>query len=589
MPSVYVTDPGGANRLLPLVHIMEVDSTNTACMSRLRDDAAGAFAPTASPGGSDAWCALWTDKQTAGRGRQGRVWHSQPGASLCLSVGRRLPTGQQAHPALTVALGAAVVRVLGQLGCAAMLKWPNDIVLALDDTHQSSGAAPLAGGGGGGREEANNPAPVRFGKLGGILCEASSAGAGAQTLLVAGVGINLKPFDLASEMATTETARADAGSANALPRVSLQDSGVTVAASSDTHSSVQSLALALAQALTDILAIASDGSALSAWCEQAGELDAWKGRALCVHERGGIVLEGVSEGVAPDGQYRLRTDQGPTLLSIGELSLRLPRSQAAGVLLIDIGNTRLKWCVADADGNFLTEPGHVSSHAHSDAVEADHLFTRIADTIGRLRIEKICDVTSIRLARVGPQQWLALFSEFAQVQSLGLQVIQSTGCHGPLRNAYDEPAQLGVDRFLGALAVAHSFSGRAAVIVSAGTATTVDAVDAEGCFRGGYILPGPQMMATSLHQNTAQLPQVGPQWALFPQNTPQAIASGIVQAQAGAVRGMLSALHGQSGEEPLLVLTGGARQWLRPVFESAREREWLVLEGLSVWGRYTGS
>lgn len=550
IPSVYVTDPAGANRLLSLVHIGQVDSTNTACMNHMREPH------------NAGWYALWTDNQTAGRGRQGRSWQSRPGASLCLSVGRLMPAGVHAHPSLTVALGAALVAVLQRHGCHARLKWPNDIVL-------------------------------NGGKLGGILCEASSSGAGGASALVAGVGINLKHFETAPDEPASAAAAMLATAASALPKAFLQDAGLDLKA--------DALALELAQSMTDILSVCHDAQALSAWCVQAAQHDAWRGLPLCVHERGQVVLEGVSAGVAPDGQYLLKTADGIRTLSVGELSLRRALPQAS--LLVDIGNTRLKWCVADADGNFITEVEHVSSHVHDDPAQLASLFARMravhvaghdpgnttghaggdaAETDDAMR----SPFSSIRVARVGPHGWLTHFEAFAASLHIPLHVVESVRQHGPLQNLYAQPSQLGVDRFLGALAVAHSFSGRSAVIVSAGTATTIDAVDAQGHFLGGYILPGPQMMATALHRNTAQLPQVQADWAVFPRTTEEAIASGIVQAQAGAVRGMLSAVRQISeaaAHEPVLVLTGGAREWLRPAFEGATEREYLVLEGLARW------
>lgn len=237
------------------------------------------------------WVLLWTDEQTAGRGRQGRVWQSRPGDSLCLSVGHRLLPGQQAQPALTVALGAAIANVLDRFQCPVRLKWPNDILLA-------------------------------GGKLGGILCEASSGVSPAvnpqgtaTTLLVAGVGINLKPFGLSSDPPTPYGGASQANGPRVLQPASLLQAGVSVSASQ--------LAGALAQAMVDVLQVADDAAALAQWCERAAALDAWRGQAIEIHQPGQPMSHALADGIEPDGTYRVRLADGTSsLLVTGELSIR---------------------------------------------------------------------------------------------------------------------------------------------------------------------------------------------------------------------------------------------------------------------------
>lgn len=262
---MYVSDPGGANRVLPLPYRAPVDSTNTACARHLRE----------SP--LDDWCLLWTDEQTAGRGRSGRTWDSRPGDSLCLSVARRFPPGAFPHPSLSVAIGAALVLSLRRLGCEAAVKWPNDILLN-------------------GR------------KLGGVLCEAISSSGDGATLLVAGVGINLRPFERLPAQSIPSAAPAP------LAMASLSESGLDMQAAD--------LAGLLAQAMADVLSTAETPANLSAWCSQAAGLDAWRGQAISVLDRGQVLDAGTALGIEPDGQYRIATAAGDRVLAVGELSLR---------------------------------------------------------------------------------------------------------------------------------------------------------------------------------------------------------------------------------------------------------------------------
>lgn len=273
--------------------------------------------------------------------------------------------------------------------------------------------------------------------------------------------------------------------------------------------------------------------------------------------------------------------------------------QASSRLLVDIGNSRLKWCsvrsgldkprslaqtvMSDAFAA-LSDVRSVSSKACSGPDSGPDVHALLSEMTQRIeQLSATAPVASLVIARVGPPEWLAVFESFAQQHGVRLQIVNSLAQHGRLRSAYDVPGSLGVDRFLGALAIAHSFSGRAAVIVSAGTATTVDALDADGCFLGGCILPGPEMMAASLHRNTALLPQASLQFAEFPRNTEAAIASGIIQAQAGAVQGVWTSLRQRAGEDPLIILAGGARAWLKSRFQQAIEVDHLVLQGLALW------
>lgn len=264
---------------------------------------------------------------------------------------------------------------------------------------------------------------------------------------------------------------------------------------------------------------------------------------------------------------------------------------AEHLLLVDVGNTRLKWCVCPPactdpfalrdNPQMFPQPASTSS-APDDAVASEALLSELAQQVAK-QAALGQPVRSIRLACVGAPSWSERLSAFARAHGMVLSEARSTRFHRPLWNDYTYPETLGVDRFVAALAVTHLFPARSAVIVSAGTATTIDALDAQGHFLGGYIVPGSTLMASSLHRHTARLPQVGPQWAPFPATTEQAISSGIMQAQAGAVRGMLTLMRERVRELPLLILTGGGRDWLRPVLPEAFEQDDLVLKGLALW------
>jgi type III pantothenate kinase len=132
----------------------------------------------------------------------------------------------------------------------------------------------------------------------------------------------------------------------------------------------------------------------------------------------------------------------------------------------------------------------------------------------------------------------------------------------PIRADVAEPARVGTDRLLAALAARHR-AGGACIVVDAGTAVTVDAVDADGTFLGGAIFPGPGLMARALADGTAQLPLVEVGREFVPEraigkNTEEAIRSGILGATAGAVERLLRDVAGVLGVAVPIYATGAA-------------------------------
>ena len=161
----------------------------------------------------------------------------------------------------------------------------------------------------------------------------------------------------------------------------------------------------------------------------------------------------------------------------------------------------------------------------------------------------------------------------------------STPQQGGVRNGYRNPAQLGCDRFASLIGAHALFPQQALIVATCGTATTVDALSPDGVFAGGMILPGLGLMASSLAGNTAQLPQVAHSLALpqmFADNTDDAIVSGCIAAQAGAIERALAA-HAQQHAAVQCVLAGGAAAYIAPQLRVPHQIvDNLVLIGLQV-------
>ena len=155
----------------------------------------------------------------------------------------------------------------------------------------------------------------------------------------------------------------------------------------------------------------------------------------------------------------------------------------------------------------------------------------------------------------------------------------------PLEVRLDEPAKVGLDRLLNAVAVTRRSPRRVpAVLIDAGSAVTVDWVDEEGAFRGGAIFPGLRLMGRALHDHTALLPLVEPPKTLpdLPGlSTRQAIAAGVYYATAGGINALTDLLRSRSKAEAHVFLTGGDAARLRYVLDH-RAEHWpeMTLEGL---------
>jgi len=241
-------------------------------------------------------------------------------------------------------------------------------------------------------------------------------------------------------------------------------------------------------------------------------------------------------------------------------------------LLVDIGNSRVKW--ARLRG---AEPDQQLAAAYRDWLPED--WRRAL--FGPGPAARVLVATT---AGAGP---LAALREAARLSGSGApERVESTAEALGVRNGYRDPRQLGVDRWLAILA-GHRLAPRGACVVDVGTAMTVDAVDAAGRHLGGVIVPGPALMRSALHTGTRDLAELwarpgGEGTGLFADNTRDAIDRGCAHALAALVERSLARLEARGVEAPTLLLTGGAAAALVPFLATAgRTVPDLVLRGLA--------
>jgi len=229
------------------------------------------------------------------------------------------------------------------------------------------------------------------------------------------------------------------------------------------------------------------------------------------------------------------------------------------ILCLDSGNSRLKWGVHDgqawlADGAL----GHAELAALGD-------------------IARQWQPRRVLLSNVaGPALATAIHQALVP---LSVQEVRSDAACCGVSNGYENPLALGVDRWH-ALIGARGMTSSACLVVMAGTATTIDTLTADGHFPGGLILPGLDLMRRALARDTAALPLASGQYAAYPRATDDAIVSGCLEAQAGAIERAFARLAGEP--EARCLLSGGAAPALAPLLAiPCQTVPNLVLEGLA--------
>lgn len=232
------------------------------------------------------------------------------------------------------------------------------------------------------------------------------------------------------------------------------------------------------------------------------------------------------------------------------------------IFALDAGNTRLKWGLCESGAADFCALG---------AVELDQL-----DRLSELW-EAIPRPACIAIASVAGAPANARIAAALAHFGVAPQWLASQARAGGVTNGYDNPGQLGVDRFA-ALVAARARHASECLVVMSGTATTIDVLAADGTFRGGVILPGVQLMKRALAAHTAALPLAEGRFQAEPRNTADAIETGCLHAQAGAIDRMRARL----GNGAACVLSGGAAAAIAPLVSFPVEvAEHLVLEGVA--------
>lgn len=248
-------------------------------------------------------------------------------------------------------------------------------------------------------------------------------------------------------------------------------------------------------------------------------------------------------------------------------------------LLIDAGNSRTKWA-------WCPEQSSQSKALQINTLDNQDWFEGTAQA--QALHAAIAKASRIYLSNVAGERWLQRLPELGQ----RLQRIVATHSAMGLQNAYSQPAQLGSDRWCSLLAVWRQ-AQKSALVVSAGTAMTMDALEVKqgrAVFAGGSIQPGLRLMWQSLQHGAAQLDYAYPTDHTaedgFAINSQQAMWLGCMQALSASVAAQYDRLCQRLDHAPLLHLSGGdadliARYLPHRLSAQAIIVDNLVLEGLA--------
>ena len=258
----------GGRATLETLRVEQTGSTNADLLAWVRQTAGSTIEPRL----------LVADRQTAGRGRHGRAWHSTPGASLTFSLA--WPMADADLSGLSLAVGVALAEAIDPRPSPALrvgLKWPNDLWLVGDDT------------------------PGR--KLGGVLIETAPLGSGR--VAVVGVGLNVL-----------------------LQRVDDAASGIAWVREIDAEVTPEGLLERVAPALADALQ-EFERSGFAAFATRFEARDLLRGQAVRCGGDHAARIEGVALGVSTSGELLVRTKEGIERIVSGEVSVRLGEAGAS--------------------------------------------------------------------------------------------------------------------------------------------------------------------------------------------------------------------------------------------------------------------
>lgn len=247
------------------------------------------------------------------------------------------------------------------------------------------------------------------------------------------------------------------------------------------------------------------------------------------------------------------------------------------ILTVDIGNSRIKWAFWQDDEIVARAAAAYTSDRYSDAFDRLLLDINKAFEVQPKKVFAICvagDAVQKAFSAWVKNHWC-----------LGVEYITTKKRYENIVNAYEDPNQHGVDRWVGIIAACQNYPGLPICVVGAGTAITFDLIKEDGRHLGGYILPSFMVMHDALLKGTAgimSVSNVGYKKQSVPDNTNDAVNMGLHMLLQAGIRELCELARDELGKSMQIVLTGGFSQVILgyPDMPMMRYEPDLIMKGL---------
>jgi type III pantothenate kinase len=221
------------------------------------------------------------------------------------------------------------------------------------------------------------------------------------------------------------------------------------------------------------------------------------------------------------------------------------------ILVVDAGNTRTKWAIFGPDRKMAEQGFFINAELHQ--AQAPKVWQSCARAV---------------VASVAHPQVEAAIADLLKIFAISAHWLKSQAQSCGLKNGYESPEKLGIDRWAALLAAWKNHAQQhSCLVVNAGTALTIDAVY-QNTFIGGVIAPGLAILRQGFSHQTALVNGDNGCYQDFPRNTADASYTGALNAMAGAVLVEFNKLAKKAQQTPRLVLSGGDAALLQPLLES---------------------
>ena len=225
------------------------------------------------------------------------------------------------------------------------------------------------------------------------------------------------------------------------------------------------------------------------------------------------------------------------------------------ILLVDAGNSRLKWSELDAAGNTSAQ----QARAYSGQPPLASFLALLDD---------YADLRHITLVHVLTPFFAESVEHLCQERGIRLCIARSVEHAYGITSGYQQPHTLGADRFVGLVAARQLAQQAASIVIDCGTAVTIDAIDAAGRHLGGTILPGLQLSADALIARAqGKLSVSFDQPSIFADGTSRAVSGGCLFGLIGAIEGICARIQQTMAVPLVCIITGGDAERLRPLLQ----------------------